>query len=267
MNKKKQQVKLAIKDIYEGTFTTHLWLHLSWMDIKQRYRRSTLGPFWITASMGIMIIAIGPLYGRLLNNLSGSYIQYLSISLVIWNLISTQITESCSAFILSEDLIKQVRLPLTIHLNRVLSRNIIIFAHNFVIVLIILYFFPPQKLIPLLLFPLALLLVIINLSWISLMLSTVSTRFRDTPLAAASIMQLFFFLTPVIWMRKSLPANADMIVDYNIFYHFIEIIRSPLLGLYPSTLTWAVTSITAFIGWILAFIFFSRFRSRVAYWV
>ena len=130
----KKQFTLALKDIYEGTLGTHLWFHLSWMDIKQRYRRSTLGPFWITISTGIMLGAMGPVYAKLFNQPVGAYFQHLAISFIVWNLVSGQIIESCSAFISAEGLIKQIKLPLILHLNRMLSRNIIAFVHNIIII-------------------------------------------------------------------------------------------------------------------------------------
>jgi len=267
MSTKKQKLTLAVKDIVEGTFYTHLWFHLSWLDIKQRYRRSSLGPFWITISMGVMIGAMGPVYAMLFNQPISSYFQHLTVSFIAWGLISGQINESCVAFISAEGIIKQIKLPLTLHLNRMLSRNLIIFAHNFVVIIIVLYFIHPQQLIPLLLFPVGLLLVIINLTWIGLLLSTISARFRDIPLAVASIMQLAFFLTPIVWQRSALTGKSTMIADANILYHLVDIVRAPLLGLYPSTLTWLVVSASALIGWIVAFLFFARFRSRIVYWV
>ena len=164
----KKQFILALKDIYEGALGTHLWFHLSWMDIKQRYRRSILGPFWITISMGVMIGAMGPVYAMLFNQPVTAYFQYLAVSFIVWSLVSGQIIESCTTFVAAEGIIKQMKLPLTLHLNRILSRNLIILAHNFVVIIAVLYFIPPHQLIPLLLFPVGLLLVIINLAWIGL---------------------------------------------------------------------------------------------------
>jgi lipopolysaccharide transport system permease protein len=263
---KKNKFTLAFEDIVDGTFGTHLWFHLSWMDIKQRYRRSTLGPFWITISMGVMLGAMGPVYAKLFNQPVGSYFQHLAISFIIWSLVSGQINESCSAFISAEGLIKQVKLPFTLHLNRMLSRNIISFAHNIIIMIMVLYFFPPKEFLPFLLLPVGVLLVIINLAWIGLFLSIISARFRDIPLTVASIMQLAFFLTPIVWQRNAL-GDSTIIADANYLYHLVEIIRAPLLGLYPTNLTWIVVSLSALVGWILAFFIFAKLRNRIVYWL
>ena len=55
----------AIDDIANGIRERELWGHLGWQDIKQRYRRSVIGPLWITVSMAITAVGLGPLYAVL----------------------------------------------------------------------------------------------------------------------------------------------------------------------------------------------------------
>ena len=57
----------AMQDIKEGFLSLHLWPMLGWLEIKQRYRRSIIGPFWLTISTAVMIGAMGPLYGKIFN--------------------------------------------------------------------------------------------------------------------------------------------------------------------------------------------------------
>ena len=52
-------------DLVDGYRRRELWLHLGWQDIKQRYRRSVLGPFWITIATGTTAVAMGGLYSKL----------------------------------------------------------------------------------------------------------------------------------------------------------------------------------------------------------
>jgi ABC-type polysaccharide/polyol phosphate export permease len=217
--------------------------------------------------MGVMLGGMGPLYAQLFNQPIGSYFQHLAVSFVVWNFISSQINESCNTFVSAEGLLKQIKLPFTLHLNRLLARNIIIFFHNFVVAIVVLCFIPPQQLTPLLIFPVGLFLVIINLSWIGLFLSIISARFRDIPLAVTSIMQLAFFLTPIVWKRELLTGKSTLVADANVLYHMVDVVRAPLLGLYPAMLTWIVLSLMALTGWIVTFLLFSRFRSRIVYWV
>ena len=60
------QAILAFIDLIRGARSRHLWGLLGWQDIRRRYRRSLLGPFWLTISMGVLVGALGALYGTLL---------------------------------------------------------------------------------------------------------------------------------------------------------------------------------------------------------
>ena len=55
------------KDILTGMCSLRIWGTLGWHDIKQRYRRSVLGPFWFTLSTAIMVGVLGALYSSILN--------------------------------------------------------------------------------------------------------------------------------------------------------------------------------------------------------
>jgi lipopolysaccharide transport system permease protein len=259
-------LKLAVNDIYLGFLNYHIWYFLAWQDIKQRYRRSIIGPFWITISTGIMVMAMGPLYGALLKQDIGPYIQHLAISMIIWTFLSGFINESCSAFISAEGYIKEIKQPLAVYLLRTLTRNVLYFLHNLVIILIVLFFYPPTQLTMLLQIPLGIVLVFGNLYWIGLLLAILCARFRDIPQVVTSFMQVLFFVSPIIWKVDMLGRNR-LAADVNPFFHLMELIRTPLLGGQISALSWGVSSVMMFGGGVVTLIVFSRFRSRVPYWL
>ena len=258
--------RLAIQDFVQGIARPHIWAMLGWQEIRQRYRRSTLGPLWLTLSTAALIAGIGPLYGRLFSQDLAQYFPYLATSLVIWMFFANLINESCLSFISAEGYIRQTKLPFSVHVLRMIWKNLIIFAHNLIIVLIVLAWFRPGTGAYLWLAPVGLLLVAINAIWLGIFLGTLCARFRDIPQIVASIVQITFFLTPVIWQEGMLGRHAPL-VELNPFYHFLEILRGPLLGQLPRATTWiAVLAITA-LGFSTTLLFFSRFRSRIAYWV
>ena len=116
------QLRRALADVAGGLLSHHVWATLGWQDIKQRYRRSILGPFWLTISTGIMVAGIGFLYARIFRQETADYIPYLASGLVVWTFLAGLINEGCQAFIASDQIIKQVRLPLTTHVSRVVWR-------------------------------------------------------------------------------------------------------------------------------------------------
>ena len=259
-------VSLALRDLREGAGNLHIWPLLGWMEIKQRYRRSVLGPFWLTISYGVMIGAMGPLYGRLLQQDISAFFPYLATGWVVWILIASLITEGCGAFIGAEGYIKQSKLPLSVHVLRVVWKNLIIFAHNVVIVVLVLLIYPPNLSWHVLLVPLGLLVVALNGVWFGILFGLLSARFRDIPQIAASVVQVLFFLTPVFWQPQML-GTRRWIADWNPLHHLVEVIRAPSLGQGPAWNSWLVVLGVTAAGYLVAFYMFSAYRARISYWV
>ena len=260
------QAELALLDLVQGARARYLWGLLGWRDIRRRYRRSVLGPFWLTISMGVFVAALGTLYGALLKIDLANYVPFLALGFIVWTLISGMITEGCTAFTGAEGIIKQTHQPLSVHLYRIIWSNFIIFCHNFVIFVVVAILF---SLWPgwtgLLALP-GLMFLCLNGVWAGLLLGIVSARFRDVPPLVASIMRVAFFVTPIIWMPSLLPGRA-VLLDFNPFFHFLELVRAPLLGQVPGLVSWlAVVGITLG-GWLVTFVMFRRYRWRIAYWV
>lgn len=111
-------------------------------------------------------------------------------------------------------------------------------------------------------------LLVVNLLWMSLLLGIICTRFRDLGQIVNSVLQIFFYITPIIWLPSLLPERTSlMILEPNLFYHLLQIVRAPLMGELPSYLSWIISVISAIIGWILTLALFNRYRSRIAYWL
>jgi ABC-type polysaccharide/polyol phosphate export permease len=256
----------AWSDLGRGAAATHVWGMLGWQEIRQRYRRSTLGPLWLTLSTGVLIASMGPLYGKLLGQDISVYFPFLAIGLIVWNLLASLVNDSCAAFIAAESLIKQINLPLSVHVLRMVWKNLIIFAHNTLIMLAVLLFFPQSWGWNIALIPLALLLIAVNGWWIGLFLGMAGARFRDISPIVASVVQIAFFLTPVLWSIDQLGRHR-WAATWNPLYHFLEIVRAPLLGSAITPVSWQVVVATTFAGWMLTFALFSRYRARIAYWV
>lgn len=262
----RSEIRLALDDLHKGIFGLPVWWFLAWHDIKQRYRRSLLGPFWLTISTAVMVAAMGPLYGMLFNQPTGSYFRHLAVSIVAWTFVASSINESCSAFIAAEGFIKEVRLPFVVHLLRVLARNLIMLGHNLIVAFAVLMFFPPEDMSLVVLAVPGLVLAVLNLFWLGSLLALLCARFRDIPQIVGSVIQVAFFLTPIVWKADML-RGGDMITKFNPLYHLVEVIRTPLLGEAPDPTSWIFLLLTSLLGFIVTFAVFSRYRSRIAYWV
>ncbi len=262
---RRQRAK-AWRDIVEGIALWRLWFRLGWNDILQKYRRSVLGPFWLTASTATMVVALGVLYAKLFNERIDDFIPFFCAGLLVWNLIASYLTEGGTLFTGSESYIKQIRLPYSMYVYRSSWAKLIIFAHNFIIYIgVLIYFQIWPGVISLLAIP-GLMLVVLNGTIVSFSIGIVSARFRDIPQLIASLVQILFFLTPIFWKPELLKGHA-YITDFNPFFHLLEIVREPLLGNLPSTTNYLAVMLLTLINLAIASAFFSRFRARIAYWI
>jgi ABC-type polysaccharide/polyol phosphate export permease len=260
--------KFGYRDILAALQSYELAGVLGWQDIRQRYRRSSLGPFWLTISMGVLIGTLGLVFGSIFAAPMNELLPFFTIGLILWTLISTSLNEGCTGFTSAEAIIKQISVPLFSHILRVLWRNLVIFVHNLIIFpVVLLAFWKPLPAIAFLALP-GLVVLLVNLSWMALLLGVFCARFRDVPQIVSSLLQVFFYLTPIIWMPEMLPERASLLLlSANPFFHLIQLVRAPMLGTPPSTLSWQVCTVLATAGWGFTILFYGRFRSRIAYWL
>ena len=262
------QSSSAFQSILAGVLQSSLAAMLGWQDIKQRYRRSKVGPFWITISMGVMIASIGIIFSQILNSPTKEYLPHLAAGIIFWAFISGVINDGCLSFVQAEGMIKQLPLPLFVHIVRIVWRNVLILLHNlFIMPVVMLLLGVPITLHFFLILP-GITLVLVNLTWMALLLGVACTRFRDMPNIIASILQVTFYLTPIIWMPNLLPERAGTIlINLNPFYHLLEIIRLPLLGQLPNVISWFFAVGMAVVGWAITLKVFGRYQHRIAYWL
>ncbi len=256
----------AINDLRNGWRRRALWSMLGLREIRQRYRRSVIGPFWLTISMGVMVGALGLLYGSIFGQQLDGYLPYLAAGFVCWGLIASLVLDGTRAFISSEGLIKQLSAPLSIHVFSEVWSNLVIFFHNVWIFFIVALWYDKIPGWTVVLAIPAVAILLLNGVWMGLLLGLLSTRFRDVPQIIASIVQVMFFLTPVIWRPDMLPGRA-LVLDLNPFYYLVELVRAPLLGGLPSLQILLGVAVITVAGWTLALIFYTTYRWRLAYWV
>ena len=243
-----------------------LWTSLAVHDIASRYRGSVLGPFWITVTTAAMIGGVGLMYSQLLNTSLHDYIPWLATGIVFWTLFSQMLIEGCDAFVSSGTIIKQTAIPMLSFIGRMITRNLINFAHQALIVVAVLVWFGLWRKANVPLSLLGLALVLVNLSWLALVTGITSARFRDVPQIITALVQIAMFLTPVFWRPETIKAHR-FILDWNPFYHMLEVTRRPLLGEPVKPISYILLIAAAVLGWALAFVVFSRTRRRVVHYL
>ncbi len=267
--KQPSHYQLALKDLMSGLKKWTIWLMLAYQDVKLRYRRSILGPFWITISMAITVYSMGYLYGHLFHSNLQTYFPFLVAGMLGWSLISSQFSDLTEALTQSESLIKQIKLPYSLYIHRVAMRNVIIFFHNIIVIIPILAIYHEVAKVnfySLMLIP-GLLLIYINSISYGLVLGMLGARYRDIVQIVKSLIQVAFFLTPIMWNPILLPEKDRFIILFNPFYSFVELIRAPLLGSKPEWSIFAMVTVVTVLGIFLCMRMFSKYRARIVYWL
>jgi ABC-type polysaccharide/polyol phosphate export permease len=260
------QSEKAARDLVDGMRMHRVWAMLARMDIRQRYRRSILGPFWITIAMIVWILAIGPLYSRLLGIGSREFIPYVAMGIISWGLLSGLILDGAACFVGAEHLVRSMKLPYTVHVLRTLQRNFIIFLHNllaFVPFMLWLGIAPRWQwlwAVP------GVVLILLAALPTAFLLGTLSARFRDLQQMIASIVQLAFFVTPIFWKPELLGARS-WIAGLNPFHPLLEVVRGPIVGAVPPLQVYARIGLMLLALYLVATPFFIRYRRRLAFWV
>lgn len=257
---------LTDRDVLAGARAWRLWTTWAWLDMLQRYRRSMIGPFWTTLSMGLTVGGMGVVFGTLFNQKLSDFFPFLTAGMITWQLISTLITESCLIFIANERIIKQLNLPLSIYAQRNTMKQLIIFAHHFVIYIVIAFIFGIRINFATLIAPIGIAIIYVNGFLMALLVGTLCTRFRDIPPIVTNLVQLAFFVTPVMW-KPELLGDRAYIAHFNPLTHFVEIVRRPLLGEMPDMISFIFVGVTTIVFGIVGLWFFGRYRHRIAYWV
>ncbi len=257
----------AIYDLIDGLACWRIWVVLALFDLRGRYRRSKLGQFWITLSMAVTICALAIVYSMIFKIELAIYLPIVAVSFIAWGLIASLINESATVFIESEGYVKSSSLPKSMYIYRMLLRNIIAFAHNLILVPIVMIVFSIVPSWETLLFIPAFLLTLVNGIWLSIVLGVLCARFRDMPQIVASIVQIAFFVSPVMWGRTQLGVDNHQIIDWNPFAVFLELLREPLLGKVPALHLWSAALGLTLFGFCLALPFFARFKARIAYYL
>jgi len=263
------QKQLAKADVVDGLKKWRIWTMLAYQDIKLRYRRSVLGPFWLTLSMAITVYSMGYLYAHLFHVELRNYYPFLIAGMLTWALLSTIVTELTDGLVVSEALLKQIKLPYTLHIHRIVCRNMIIFFHNIIVIVpIMIIYYPSTKVTfaTLLCLP-GLFVIYINAISFGLILGMIGARFRDMSQVIKSLVQVIFFITPVLWAPSTLSEHSQYLINLNPFYAFIELVRAPLLGHAPTAINIAVVGIMTIIGMIISSRLLIRYRARIIYWL
>jgi ABC-type polysaccharide/polyol phosphate export permease len=258
----------AAQDLFGGLAKVELWGRLGWLDIKRRYRRTMIGPFWTSISLTLWVIAVGIVGVGLWHQDIHEYLPFLISGMVAWLLISNIITEACTLLVTGYALFRNVKFDYSLLAYALVWRNVLVFLHNLIVYVLIVAILKPSlfSFTAFLAIP-GLLLIVANGAWIALLCGMFCLRFRDVTQLVASLLQISLLITPIFWPPSTLQGlHRVVFVETNPLFHLIDLVRAPLLGNAPDLISYAVVLGITVIGWLVTYRMFSNFRRRIAYW-
>lgn len=235
-------------------------------DIRLRYQRSILGPFWISLSLGALVLGIGYLYAEIFETEWAQYCFFLASGLIAWTYISGVISDGCAIVMSEAHHLRSVRLPLPTLSARVVYRNLIILAHNLIVGVIVVYVTGHSLSWALLwMIPGLIILSFFGLA-VGLILSPFCARYRDLPELVRNAILMLFFLTPILW-PESEAGRRTMFVEGNPFNSLVNLIRDPLMGEIISARDWIMSIGVTALLMALSLFALSYARQRVLNWL
>jgi ABC-2 type transport system permease protein len=262
------RVSAASGDVAEGIRRWRSWTYLAVEAVKNQYRRTVIGPWWLTIQTAAYVGGLAVLFGTIFHESLHDFVPYVAGGFIAFSLLSGLTRAGSDIFVNHASVIKSTRQPLSMLVLQAVMVELLQFLHNLVIVALFIAFgLVPVTWMLVLVIP-AVLVILLNGVALGLWLGPSVARFRDVGPFVTSILQVMVFFTPIFWRVDSLQAGSrGYLVAWNPFAYLLGIFRDPLLGGPLHLATYVGAAILTFVNVLLAAIIFSRGRSRLPYWV
>ncbi len=264
----RERLHAAAGDLDAGLRMWRTWTYLAVEQVKNSYRRTVLGPWWLTLQTAAFVVGLAIIFSQILRTDLGSFLPYVAVGFLVFNLLSGLTRSASTVFTGAADTLRSTRQPLSNLVLKAVAVELIQFAHNSVIFVVFLALgLIPISLSMLLALP-VLALIVLNGVCLGLWLGTTVARFRDVGPLVASLLQVLMFFTPVFYRLEDLAQDGrGALVGWNPFLYLLEAVRAPLIGAPLTTAAVVGSLVVTVLDVALALVVFVRYRSRLPYWV
>lgn len=260
-------MKLFFRDFLHTARIAPVWWYMAYQDLVSRYRRTTLGPWWITLGTGIGVGTMGVVWGSVFNMDLTEFFPYMITGFVLWIFISSCISEGPLVYVVCGHVLRTIKIPILTFVFTSLSRHFFTFLHNVVIIILALMVFQVKiSAITLLVIP-GLVILVITAFFAKLALGILGARFRDLSYIISSFMTFLFMLTPVMWDPKILTGKKVLLAYANPFTYFLGIVREPMLNRIPDPFYYIGAVGILSILMVFSIALYQRYSHRLVYWV
>ena len=223
-------VKMLIDNLKYAIKTRRAWWYTATSRSRARFARTTLGSFWIGFSNLLSIVTLGVVYGTVFSvDNFNSYFIYLGFGLVIWNTISSSISNAPNLFSHNSSNIKNMNLKPLFYTLEEWSFQLQTFIQSFVLVFFVFLFFKISLILNLLIYSwIPFINLLIFIYWFPVIICLISVRFSDVAQLVPVVLQLVFLTSPILYRKESLGA-LSWITNFNFIYQILDPIRVSLI--------------------------------------
>ncbi|MCR9276606.1 MAG: ABC transporter permease [Pseudomonadaceae bacterium] len=254
-------------DMFYGAKSWRVWTSFAFEEISNKYRRTAFGMAWIGISFAIFVAAISAVFGHFSSMSAESFLVYASFGLAAFLFVSNSITDGCNVFSGNRAWILGSSLPYSVYVYKSVLKNLITLAIQLTLCFALLAWlrYPVADSVWLILPGIALL--ILNSIWIHYLIGIVSSRFHDITQLVLALTRLLFFTTPVLWVYEESTGLRRIIADWNPLTHFVEILRSPMLGESHLDGHWIIVAVMTIVGCVATILVGAYMRKRIGVWI
>lgn len=258
-----------LRDMRGSLSEREFWAYAVWLDMLTRYRRMRLGVFWLVLPPLAYVLGMGYLYAHLMGSDPARFIPHLGFGYILWRFAIQTITDASDVFYGHQAFIMDGRVRFTDYILRTFAKSFLYFVVGFLILFAVLLVDPVVEAawLPTLLITIP--LFILNVIWMAAVVALIGARFRDTKEVISTGLIFGFLLTPILWDASLVPPDTlrGVLMRFNPFFHLIELVRAPALGVMPETLTLFVIAGMTVLGWLFAAVFYNRYARFVPLWI
>lgn len=259
---------LKALDLQEFWAYRELLYFLTWRDVKVRYKQTLLGVAWAVIQPLFTMVIFTFFFGRLagLDQRTGGvpYPLFAYAGLLPWTFFANALTSSGNSLVGSANLITKVYFPRMIVPTAAVAAGLIDFAIGFLLLIPLMIYYQVPPSLNLLILPLLVMLLTILATALGMWLSALNVKYRDIRFALPFLIQLWMFVSPIIYPASILPAKWRWLLDLNPLTGIIEGFKSALFGHPFDWGSLTISAVLTLVALVYAAFSFSRVERRFA---
>ncbi len=254
-------LSLKLRDLWQYR---ELLYFLTWRDVKVRYKQTVIGFLWAIIQPFLKMVVFSVIFGSLakMNSEGFPYPIFLYAGLLPWQFFASSVSRSGESVVGSASLITKVYFPRLIIPIASVGACLVDFAISFIILIVMMFYY---NIIPtvstFMVLPLVVATIFTALG-VGMLISALNVAYRDFRYIVPFFVQIWMFLTPVIYSTVMIPENWRWLILLNPMAGIVDAYRSAILG---KPFEWGNLGISIVIAAVIFFCGLMYFRKTEKY--